>query len=111
MTNKKRLIDAVRLRGTLDRYANAPHVTMFSPYSRCMRMAIDTCIEFLDMQRTVDAVEVVRCKDCKSWEQYNACDGTKPHRCMNHDAIFYKRTNPDDFCSYGERKDNERKAD
>lgn len=54
----------------------------------------------------VDAVEVVRCKDCKSWEQYNACDGTKPHRCMNHDAIFYKRTAPNDFCSYGERKDN-----
>ena len=54
-----------------------------------------------------DVVPVVRCKDCKSWEQYNACDGTKPHRCMNHDAIFYKRTNPDDFCSYGERKDNE----
>jgi len=56
---------------------------------------------------TVDAVEVVRCKDCKHWEQYNACDGTKPHRCMNHDAIFYKRTNPNDFCSYGERKDND----
>ena len=60
---------------------------------------------------TIDAVEVVRCKDCKSWEQYNACDGTKSHRCMNHDAIFYKRTNPDDFCSYGERKDNDRKAE
>lgn len=48
--------------------------------------------------------EIVRCKDCKSWEQYNACDGTKPHRCMNHDAIFYKRTAPNDFCSYGERR-------
>ena len=54
---------------------------------------------------TIDAVPVVRCKDCKSWEQYNACDGTKPHRCMNHDSIFYKRTKADDFCSYGERKE------
>ena len=53
---------------------------------------------------TVDAVPVVRCKDCKSWEKYNACDGAKPHRCMNYDAIFYKRTEPDDFCSYGERR-------
>ena len=50
--------------------------------------------------------EVVRCKECKSWEQYNSCDGTNPHRCMNYDAMFYRRTNPDDFCSYGERKDN-----
>ena len=54
--------------------------------------------------KPADAVPVVRCKDCRSWEQYNACDGTKPHRCMNHDAIFYKRTKPDDFCSYGERR-------
>ena len=52
-----------------------------------------------------DVVEVVRCKDCKSWEQYNACNGTKPHRCMSPDAIFYKRTAPDDFCSYGKRKE------
>lgn len=52
----------------------------------------------------VDAVEVVRCKDCKSWEQYNACDGSKPHRCMNLNAIFHMRTAPDDFCSYGERR-------
>ena len=61
------------------------------------------CKAFKDRNKYV---EVVRCKDCKSWEQYNACDGTKPHRCMNHNAIFYKRTAPNDFCSYGERKDN-----
>ena len=66
--------------------------------------AIDEVIRLLNNQPTVDAVDVVRCKDCKSWQQYNACDGTKPHRCMNHDAIFYKRTAPDDFCSYGERR-------
>lgn len=59
MANEKRLIDAVRFGEVLDRYANAPHVTMNSAYSRCMRMAIDTCIELLEMQRTVDAVEVV----------------------------------------------------
>lgn len=67
---------------------------------------------YIENAPTVDAVEVVRCEDCESWEQYNACDGTKPHRCMNPDAMFYKRTKPNDFCSYGERRtDNERKAD
>lgn len=61
-------------------------------------------LDFLRGCSTVDAVEVVRCKDCKSWTQYIACNGSKPHRCMNYNAIFYKRTEPDYFCSYGERK-------
>lgn len=45
---------------------------------------------------TVDAVEVVRCKDCK----YNS--GTK--KCLNPDS-FFAVPKDDDFCSYGERKD------
>lgn len=39
---------------------------------------------------TVDAVEVVRCKDCKSWK--------------NGDCYRQELTRPDDFCSYGERR-------
>lgn len=66
--------------------------------------AVGQCRKLLAKQPTVDAVEVVRCKECKSWEQYNACDGSKPHRCMNLNAIFHMRTAPDDFCSYGERR-------
>lgn len=45
---------------------------------------------------TVDAVEVVRCKDCKCWE-----DGWLGYCTKGHFAIPY-----DGFCSYGERKDN-----
>ena len=50
---------------------------------------------------TVDAVEVVRCKDCKHyvetdlWCNLNCCVG-------DSHANWY----PEDFCSYGERKDN-----
>lgn len=43
---------------------------------------------------TVDAVEVVRCKDCEHY-----CDGTW---CDINEAYF----EDDDFCSYGERKEN-----
>lgn len=56
----------------------------------------------IEQQPTVDAVEVVRCKDCKNyvvdglWCNSNCCVGE------NH-ANWY----PDDFCSYGERKDND----
>ena len=48
----------------------------------------------------VDAVKVVRCKDCKH------CDPESYH-CDHHmgTAAPLKRK-PDDFCSYGERKTN-----
>lgn len=40
---------------------------------------------------TIDAVPVVRCKDCKTYKTDYMC--------------FFR--NPDDFCSYGERKEGE----
>ena len=43
---------------------------------------------------TIDAVPVVRCKDCIGWID---------HICSNTTDI----TNFDDFCSYGERKDDD----
>lgn len=48
----------------------------------------------IDNAPTIDAEPVVRCKDCK---QYN---GKIECGC----GIL---TEPDDFCSYGERKDDE----
>ena len=45
---------------------------------------------------TVDAVEVVRCRDCKHYNE-GFCVGYHAH----HDVM------PDDFCSYGERKDGD----
>ena len=49
----------------------------------------------------VDIVEVVRCKDCKHWRND---DGSG--FCTNPDGID-NYAMYDDFCSYGERKDNE----
>ena len=45
--------------------------------------------------------ELVRCKDCKYWEEH---DGEMFCNCY---ANLMTDTAPDDFCSYGERKDNE----
>ena len=43
-------------------------------------------------------IEVVRCKDCK-WRG-------ELGRCRNMDSyMWYNRPNDDDFCSWGERKD------
>lgn len=42
---------------------------------------------------TVDAVEVVRCRDCEHWDD---------EWCVINEAYF----EDDDFCSYGKRKEN-----
>ena len=47
---------------------------------------------------TIDAVPVVRCKDCKFFQYGDYCCGDK----MEH-----SHAREDDFCSYGERKDGE----
>lgn len=57
---------------------------------------IDACInEIKHHAPTVNAVEVVRCKDCKWW------DGIE---CQTRDIDV---VDVDDFCSYGERKGGE----
>ena len=59
-----------------------------------------------------DAVPVVRCKDCKNFFDYGKTslnvDGknTKAGWCMRRARFCEElRMLPDDFCSYGERKD------
>ena len=62
------------------------------------RRAYAISIESVRNAPTVDAVEVVRCKDCKRYQldsifHIGFCDG--------------KRCKDDDFCSYGKRKDGD----
>ena len=49
----------------------------------------------IDNMPTVDAVVVTRCKDCRSYNK------PKTGWCEVH----LDREHPDDFCSYGKRKD------
>ena len=49
---------------------------------------------------TVDAVEVVRCKDCK-----HLYDEMDDYCCMSHMGLVKICENS--FCSYGERKDGD----
>ena len=51
---------------------------------------------------TVDAVPVVRCRDCKHCDPEN-------HHCDHHMGTAAPlRRKPDDFCSYGERKEGDK---
>lgn len=88
MANEKRLIDA----NALIKEANA-----------------DGAYGYVDAKQiadapTVDAVEVVRCRDC------NHCD-PENHHCDHYmGTVAPLRRKPDDFCSYGERMDGDSDA-
>ena len=54
---------------------------------------------------TVDAVEVVRCNECIHWyEPEGVC--LKIYSDGAVSPYAWQDRNPDDFCSYGERKNN-----
>ena len=60
----------------------------------------ENCGNFIS---AADVVEVIRCKDCEHYEQFTTgCD----EMVCELDDLF---RNPDDFCSYGERKDGDGK--
>lgn len=61
----------------------------------------------IDAAQTVDAVEVVRCKDCKHYKEFRTKRNKQIMRLccrMGKNDMEYS-VKPDDFCSYGERSD------
>ena len=76
-----------------------------SPEDDGDKRGVETCITVLKGSPTVDAVEVVRCKDCKHhyWEQ-ELCHGKSIHYCnlphMSGIEVFKEF-----FCYYGELKE------
>ena len=61
-------------------------------------------IDDIDEQPTVDAVEVVRCKDCV-WNKQPQCplSYTSPLSEDGEVSVWYKNKG-NDYCSYGKRK-------
>ena len=58
---------------------------------------LSAVISYLSELHTVDAVEVVRCKDCRHWIEGYGMQGVCHH--------FDDETDDDSFCSYGEKKE------
>lgn len=91
-TNDKRLIDANRameiIRNQGIAHPNAYHLTNYATL-------------ILREAPTVDAVEVVRCRECKH------CDPENYHCDHPMGTVAPLRREPDDFCSYGERKEGD----
>ena len=104
MANEKRLIDANALLAYI-------HNHDYELVSRmgCVDkgMFTDGIEHGINIQPTVDAVEVVRCKDCKQWNCVKKLIGYDKllGYCLNDEEPIERWEH--DFCSYGERKDNE----
>ena len=54
----------------------------------------------IDQAPTIDAVPVVRCKDCIRRYDTDECP-----MCFLIEGKYYEYTNRNDFCSFGERKE------
>lgn len=94
MANEKRLIDANRaLEIVYKRGIAHPNAYYLTNYA----MAI------LQEAPTVDAVEVVRCRNCKYGDWDSKPDDAMV--CMRTKDGFWRSGN--DFCSFGKRKDGD----
>ena len=62
----------------------------------------------LDHMDTVDAVPVVRCKDCKHFNHKRMeCENEAISTDHEGGAQYSLNFGPDDFCSYGEPKEGD----
>ena len=100
MINEKRLIDAnallelVQFRLPID-----------NQNAEVIAGCVDITRRLIENAPTVDAVEVVRCKDCKHCSI--DLSGRNAHLCLRKEVGFVVRRKLDDFCSYGERREGE----
>ena len=99
MENEKRLIDANALLHDNEQYFCKPCKEKGHDYHEvaCRACWVDDMRIAIDDAPTVDAGEVVRCKDCKHY-YYSAY----AMRCVCD--FDNKEWDKDDFCSYGERR-------
>ena len=92
-----RLIDADKFRSFLDRQYHSCHGYSGNK-KELYREALRAVKSYVHSEGQIDAVPVVRCKDCK-W-LYDEMDD---YCCRSHRGLV--RICENSFCSYGERKD------
>ena len=95
LSNEKRLIDANALVSCIDECSQESRFRLYYGYAK----------SFIDDAPTIDAIPVIRCRECKHhyWEQ-EPCHGKSVHYCklphMRGVEVFKEF-----FCYYGERKE------
>ena len=104
-----RLIDADALKEQLIKERDAIPITKTErygfgvefpdPHGMSMRGGINKAFRCMEQTPTIDAVPVVRCKDCKYWDTKGICD--------LHTEVNAVWMDANDFCSCGERRSND----
>lgn len=61
----------------------------------------DSIINYLDGAPTLNVETNMRCKDCNAWKRNVGIVDSPNGHCFEHDID----TNGQDFCSYGERRE------
>jgi len=84
-------------------YLKTRAIRVSTTKEHCYIKAVGT--KEIDKAPTVDAVSVVRCKDCKYFVQTEPYDPDECMKWMVKWGVAY--TDPDGYCHKGERKDNE----
>ena len=85
------------------RLIDADNLRDIFKYEKCLFEPYDV-LDYIDSECTIDAVEVVRCKNCQYYELLGDAILTDAVRgiCTYHPMAYGVKDN--DFCSYGERK-------
>lgn len=106
----RRYVDVIEAEAAIkDLFADMPRIE-FMGNRRRWREENEQYLRCLDVLRSVptaDAVEVVRCKDCKWLDLTDPCGTLTPnaHRCKRVTRLWME---DDAYCSYGERREDEK---
>ena len=95
-----RLIDAERRQRILEGFAR--HLMEAGKVEAAE--AVHTLIKGLKLEPTVDAVPVVRCKDCKHWQYRENGFGDCKNPRFHIPGVAEITMNAEDYCSLGERR-------
>ena len=99
-----RLIDSDSLKTKVE--AMVEHRMIESDYDFGRNQAFDYVADILiDDAPTIDAVEVVRCKDCKH-RQTDECPMFFEEQIDITEYIIHDYTRDDGYCSWGERRED-----
>ena len=105
-----RYIDADRLFEKYERWLEETPYTNQTDVQLGQRIVLCDIYHNLKYKPTIDAVEVVRCKDCRKQGSDDCPMFNREWRtimrggeCVD-DFIFHDLTKPSDYCSYGKRK-------
>ena len=117
MATEKRLIDANELKAIFDkRYDDAymqSHTRPNRAYWEAYSIGVNWGRNTISDVKTVDAVEVVRCKNCKHgiWDEENEMWKCVYSATFDDDIGewfgFYDYNQADHFCSYGAKMDGD----